>query len=30
VEQGLTEDVVNRPAHAYTKKLIEAVPRVPV
>jgi peptide/nickel transport system ATP-binding protein len=30
VEQGLTEDIVNRPSHAYTQKLIAAVPRVPV
>jgi peptide/nickel transport system ATP-binding protein len=30
VEQGRTEDVVNRPSHAYTQKLIAAVPRVPV
>ncbi|MET0026875.1 MAG: dipeptide ABC transporter ATP-binding protein [Candidatus Thiodiazotropha sp.] len=28
VEQGLTEDIVNRPQHAYTQKLIAAVPRV--
>ncbi|MCU7810324.1 MAG: ATP-binding cassette domain-containing protein, partial [Candidatus Thiodiazotropha sp. (ex Notomyrtea botanica)] len=30
IEQGRTEDIVNRPAHAYTKQLIAAVPRVPV
>jgi peptide/nickel transport system ATP-binding protein len=30
VEQGLTEDIVNRPAHPYTQKLIAAVPRVPL
>jgi peptide/nickel transport system ATP-binding protein len=28
VEQGLTDDIVNRPQHAYTQKLIAAVPRV--
>ncbi|MEJ2404506.1 MAG: dipeptide ABC transporter ATP-binding protein [Candidatus Thiodiazotropha sp.] len=28
VEQGLTDDIVNRPQHTYTQKLIAAVPRV--
>ncbi len=26
VEQGLTDDIINNPAHPYTKKLIDAVP----
>ncbi|MCU7936199.1 MAG: ABC transporter ATP-binding protein [Candidatus Thiodiazotropha sp. (ex Dulcina madagascariensis)] len=30
VEQGKTEDIVNRPSHRYTQQLIAAVPRVPV
>jgi peptide/nickel transport system ATP-binding protein len=30
VEQGRTEDIVNRPTNAYTRQLIAAVPRVPV
>ncbi|MCU7905457.1 MAG: ABC transporter ATP-binding protein [Candidatus Thiodiazotropha sp. (ex Epidulcina cf. delphinae)] len=30
VEQGRTEDIVNRPSHRYTRQLIAAVPRVPV
>ncbi|MET0067828.1 MAG: dipeptide ABC transporter ATP-binding protein [Candidatus Thiodiazotropha sp.] len=28
VEQGRTEDIVNRPQHDYTRKLIAAVPRI--
>lgn len=28
VEQGVTEDIVNRPQHPYTQQLISAVPRV--
>ncbi len=30
VEQGRTTDIVNRPQHAYTQRLIAAVPRVPL
>jgi peptide/nickel transport system ATP-binding protein len=30
VEQGRTEDIVNRPSNQYTQQLIAAVPRVPV
>ena len=30
VEQGRTEDIINRPQNAYTQQLIAAVPRVPV
>ncbi|MES9947103.1 MAG: ABC transporter ATP-binding protein [Candidatus Thiodiazotropha sp.] len=30
VEQGRTEDIVNRPSNRYTQQLIAAVPRVPV
>jgi peptide/nickel transport system ATP-binding protein len=30
VEQGKTEDIVNRPQNRYTRQLIAAVPRVPV
>ncbi|MBT3046933.1 MAG: ABC transporter ATP-binding protein [Candidatus Thiodiazotropha sp.] len=30
VEQGRTEDIVNRPQNRYTQQLIAAVPRVPV
>ncbi|MEW8484223.1 MAG: ABC transporter ATP-binding protein [Candidatus Thiodiazotropha sp.] len=30
VEQGRTEDIVNRPQNRYTQQLITAVPRVPV
>ncbi|MET0045052.1 MAG: dipeptide ABC transporter ATP-binding protein [Candidatus Thiodiazotropha sp. 6PLUC3] len=30
VEQGLTEDIVNRPQNDYTQQLIAAVPRVPL
>jgi peptide/nickel transport system ATP-binding protein len=30
VEQGRTEDIINRPANHYTQQLIAAVPRVPV
>ncbi|MEW8046130.1 MAG: ABC transporter ATP-binding protein, partial [Candidatus Thiodiazotropha sp.] len=30
VEQGRTEDIVNRPGNRYTQQLIAAVPRVPV
>jgi peptide/nickel transport system ATP-binding protein len=30
VEQGRTEDIVNRPSNPYTQQLIAAVPRVPV
>jgi peptide/nickel transport system ATP-binding protein len=30
VEQGRTEDIVNRPQNRYTRQLIAAVPRVPV
>ena len=30
VEQGKTEDIVNRPQNMYTRQLLAAVPRVPV
>jgi peptide/nickel transport system ATP-binding protein len=30
VEQGRTEDIINRPSDQYTQQLIAAVPRVPV
>ncbi|MFE2540538.1 ABC transporter ATP-binding protein [Actinacidiphila glaucinigra] len=30
VEQGDTREVLGRPAHPYTRRLIDSVPRLPV